>query len=320
MRVALIGLGHVAKHQIAALACIPTAQLTDAFDNNPEALTSVPDGTRLHTSLDSLIALSTADVFVISTPTTTHFEIATKLLALSKAVVLEKPACLQTEHLEALSASADRRSAFLHVFFHAAFARELIWWLDYIQHSGSELGTLLNFEAGFFDPYIVDSTLIHPGNSLVGSWYDSGINALSVIATIVHPEDLRLSWGRMTCVPSIPCTQVQGSACFTFSIEKAYRRGIVDTNWTLGLNKKKTTLFYENATVILDHTAELCTLIRGGTVLLQKSFRTNHPRLTNHYVGAFVDLQRSLAARHSNWLHAVKLHRLLFAAATFQDE
>src|SRR5438132_526386 len=125
MKLALIGLGLVAKFQLQALAQLNDITLTDAFDLNRDTETLLPRGTRFHDSLDALLERATADVFMVSTPNVTHYEIASRVMAADKPVVVEKPICSNMTELELLLDRARRQSSFLHVALHASFAPDL---------------------------------------------------------------------------------------------------------------------------------------------------------------------------------------------------
>jgi len=101
-----------------------------------------------------------------------------------------------------------------------------------------------------------------------------------------YKADLKLVEGRMTSVPAMLCSEIQGSATFEFLHNGVFGQGIIETNWTLGLNRKITQLFYcsSNTRVTLHHSDETVYVHRDGRLIFTKSLKNRLPRLTNHYI------------------------------------
>jgi len=110
---------------------------------------------------------------------------------------------------------------------------------------------------------------------------------------------------------------IQGHSLFSFkTISGRIGRGIIDTNWSLGLNRKITNLYYDQNgfEVVLDHSNETLTIKRGGFTTLEKDFTDGNSRLENHYVGVFNDLAQSFQSGISNIDYATEIHKFLFKA------
>lgn len=318
IKLGLIGLGSIAQHQIAAIDAVDGLKLTDAQDNNPDKAATLGKGVRFHPSLEQLINNASADLFLISTPSHTHFAIARTLIKHGKHCIIEKPLCSQPEELEVLLQQTDQHGSFVYAAFHAAFGAEVQWWLDNARHY-PELGALTSFDSGFYDPYIQDGELLPAGTSLGGSWLDSGINALSVITRFIQPSQLRLQEARMTrCGDSAPVAQ--GSARFAFARQGNRQNstagfGHIDTNWTLGINRKTTRLNYEGGEILLQHSDESVYQRQGDSYYCLANLANNNPRLTNHYISMFTAVAKAFNKKQSNLTQAAILHRLLLAAA-----
>jgi predicted dehydrogenase len=93
MKIALLGRGHIVKFQIEALCQLQDIALSDAFDINDETAKLLPASTRFHHTLDAIIEDAEADVFMVSTPNVTHFEIASRVIDAGKRVIIEKLIC-----------------------------------------------------------------------------------------------------------------------------------------------------------------------------------------------------------------------------------
>ncbi len=318
IRIALIGIGHVASYQIEAISKVDGLQLTDAHDIDKSKAKNLPTSVLFHESLHDLIAKSQADIFLISTPNLTHFEIGMEVIEKGRSVLLEKPICTTREELSAIMDASKKNGVFTSVAFHAAFARDVDWWLNNSDKVG--LGKLLGFNAGFFDPYISDGRVLPISKSLGGSWIDSGINALSVISQFIDPSVLKIKEARMTFIDGIECQQVQGLSIFSFDNSGYCGHGVIDTNWTLNINRKTTRLWYENADILLHHSLESVYKVEGDSAILVKDLRNNNSRLTNHYTALFTQLTSDYIQGNENIKQAALIHDLLFSAMNERDQ
>jgi D-galactose 1-dehydrogenase len=235
---------------------------------------------------------------------------ARSIVAAGHGVVVEKPACLDRSELETLKALSNK--AFVHVALHAAFAPELLWWRDNAE--AHELGPLYGFDCGFYDPYIRAGRLEARAAGLIGAWSDSGINALSAISRILPPQHLLLDTARMSRLPGIGCREIQGSALFSLDVDGVHGHGIIDTNWTLGLDQKTTRLWYHRGEVLLHHSERSISLRKSGAWTRVKDFQSPVPRLEQHYRVLFRDLLACYKRGVSNIDFALSVHEKFIAA------
>jgi len=315
MKVAIVGIGHVARHQISAIRQMAgVVELVGAYDKDVRA-SQKRAPCRFHKTLNDLIEKSDADVFVVATPNSDHYATTSRLLAAGRAVMVEKPVCENLDELHKLARRARTGGIFFHTALHAAFARDLLWWLENRKQLAHRFGPVERFHMGFYDPYIERDGSIKAGaEGLGGSWYDSGINALSVLERIADPGSMQVRRAHMFSSPRIACKQIKGSAQLECRVDGSSCAGEIDTNWTLGLNRKITVLGYARATVILDHSGQKV-IVRGGKGRPKAvSLQNGRSRLTNQYVGVFGDLVQSFARHKDNIKSATQLHALLFAA------
>ncbi|MBI5504188.1 MAG: Gfo/Idh/MocA family oxidoreductase [Deltaproteobacteria bacterium] len=320
MNIGLVGIGQIAAYQIEAIACVPGLTLVDACDRNPDRSARLLPGITFHESLDSFLRKSRADLVIVSTPNATHADVASRVLEAGRPVLLEKPAATSAAELDQLVATAQAKGIFLSVAFHAAFALDALWLLERIRSGDLHLGSPSGFHCGFYDPYLSNGTLSSAATGLGGSWYDSGINALSLVARFWDVSQLEVTEGRMTSIPSVPCSQIQGAADVAIRLPGGHRgRGSIDTNWTLGLNRKTTQLFFEasHMSVLLNHSAETVVIREGDREIASHALGTGRPRLVNHYIGLYADLKSRFARSENNLDLALPLHKLLYSAATW---
>jgi predicted dehydrogenase len=316
MKLALVGLGHVAKYQLQALANLDEVTLVGAHDIESNQAKLLPDGLCFYETLDSLLAECDADIILVSTPNITHYELGKKVLESGHSLLLEKPCCQTEEELTDLLSTAINHNQFFSVALHASYARDLEWYLTQMNSGSFDYGPLTGFHIGFFDPYYEKTRLKSSAASLGGAWFDSGINALSVIGKLIDPRRLKLVESRMTRIASMPCSEIQSTAEFSFFQNKILGHGIIETNWTLGLNRKTTQLFFceSNTQVTLHHSNESVYIHHNGHLIFEKSFQNKLPRLTNHYSNLFRDITQRYRANKNNLDYAVSIHHLLFAA------
>ncbi len=314
MRIALIGIGKIANYQMQAINHTPGIKLTDAHDLDSTRADELPGSVQFHHDLDKLLKKSTADAFLVSTPTSTHYEVAMKIIEAGRIAIVEKPLCTRQEKMDALITEARTRKLLLYTAFHPSYGREVEWWLEQRESKNFELGGLIGFESCFSDPYYLNGKLAMGAVGKAGSWFDSGISSLSILARLIDPEQMQVIDGRMTAIPDIQCAQVQGLGLFRFKADGRTGYGMVDTNWTLGRNYKTTRLWYENGVIELDHAKEFGRLRLQGQDELVFNLATDKPRLVNHYCGVFANLAEMFSKGEDNTELSEVLHGLLFSA------
>jgi predicted dehydrogenase len=288
--------------------------LIDAHDLDPNKAEELPGSVQFHDDLEKMLKKSKADAFLVSTPTSTHFEVAMRVIESDRIAIVEKPLCTSQSEMDALLTAARTRKLPLYTAFHPAYGREVDWWREQRESHNFDLGSLLGFDTCFADPYYIDGKLTLGAVGKAGAWTDSGASGLSALARLLDPTTMKLVDGRMTVIPSLSCAQVQGLAIYSFVEQDKKGFGVVDTNWTLGKNYKATRLRYENGIVMLDHAKELATLDLFDQEALIFNLATDKPRLVNHYCGVFSDLTAMFAKGEDNTGLSEVIHRLLFAA------
>jgi len=312
MQIALIGIGKIANYQMQAITHTPGIKLIDAHDLDPNKAEELPGSVNFHDNLEKMLHKSKADAFLVSTPTSSHFEVAMRVIESDRIAIVEKPLCTSQSEMDALLTAARTRKLPLYTAFHPAYGREVDWWREQRDARNFDLGAMLGFDTCFADPYYIDGKLTLGAVGKAGAWTDSGASGLSALARLIDPTTMQVVDGRMTVIPSLGCAQVQGLGIYSFVEQGITGYGMVDTNWTLGKNYKTTRLRYENGIVELDHAKELATLHQVGHEQLVFNLATNKPRLVNHYCGVFSDLTAMFAKGEDNTGLSEILHRLLF--------
>lgn len=314
LRLALIGVGHVAEHQIAALAASEYWSLAAAADIRPERQCMLPPEVVFLDSAKALLQFSDADLFLVATPNETHYEIGRIVLAHGANLLLEKPCCSTADELDDLLILARNGGGFFAVALHAQHALDLRWFQRHHAELGLPLDGITRFECRFYDPYIRESDLALGARSLGGSWFDSGINALSVVASLIPAATISVASGRFVPSGLDGCADSAADVDFVYSLRGGLGTGSISTSWTIGINSKTTRLIFERqgAEVLLDHSNETVVITRQGMTPETIDLRNLQPRLVNHYVGVLNSAWAMLRTRETNIDFAVSIHKLLF--------
>jgi predicted dehydrogenase len=134
LRVALIGCGEIGKLRAAALARVPAMRLVvvcDADRARAASLSPVPHA-RVETDWRRAVAGEDLDVVIVSTPPSSHAEIAIAALGAGKHVLCEKPLARNPIECRSMTDAAARAGRVLATGFNYRFyppalkARELV--------------------------------------------------------------------------------------------------------------------------------------------------------------------------------------------------
>ena len=314
MRLALIGLGQAARHQLAAISRTHGVRVVDAYAFPPGKCGALDSKVRFHPTVDTLLKHSDADIFVISTPAARP-GISQILLENGRAVLIDQPTCVCCKELDTLATLAATRKIFIYLAMHAALGPEVRWWLEQRSETKFDLGELLRFDSGCFDPYFVRGKMNPRAGDCKGSWFEGGIEALGVVGNFIDGKSIKVNESTLARIPEHENRDIRGKATFSFPRRKGRGYGHIETNWTLCLDRKITRLTYEGGYIILHHSKEAVFLFRNGSYTLLKDLRTRFPRQTNYYCSLFADVRNRLRSNSGNLEFVLPLHRLLFEAA-----
>jgi predicted dehydrogenase len=118
MKIAVLGAGHLGKIHINCIKQIKDYTLIGFYDINPETAKKVSKDMNVKAYHDVDQLIKEADVVDVVTPTTTHFEYASKAIKQSKDVFIEKPVSTNTSEariLMELATEADVKVQVGHV-------------------------------------------------------------------------------------------------------------------------------------------------------------------------------------------------------------
>jgi len=104
-------------------------------------------GITTYRSLEAMLGDSSLGLFVVATPSGTHFEVARQILAAGKDVVVDKPMSTTSAEVAQLISLAAARNVHLIPFFNSRWDSDFLT-IQKLLHEGS-LGRLVSFESRF---------------------------------------------------------------------------------------------------------------------------------------------------------------------------
>jgi hypothetical protein len=262
IRVGIIGAGHVFPYYRSAISKHAFFEISGVYDKrklapkNPKSLT-------ICSSLASLL-LTEPDIIAILTDSRSRYELAKEILAQGIPVILEKPPTETLEQYDELVKLALQNETFIFGALHSryttthAFVRNQM----HITSSGSfhkDLGRLTKIELSRFDPYITDGKLAEnlPEKT---SGLDSWPNIFAELALFVDQYQIYYV-SNLDASHSPQCLEARSEVT-----GKTSGKGIFNakTDWTQGINQKKTRLTFINGTIVMDHTLQKICITSGG--------------------------------------------------------
>jgi predicted dehydrogenase len=148
IRVGLVGFGMAGRvfhgPLLSSVDGVELAAVVERHTNNAEQ--RYP-GITTHRSLAEMLANSTLDLFVVATPSGTHFEVARTILEAGRNVVVDKPMSTTSAEIAQLMELAWTKRALLAPFFNRRWDSDFQT-IQKLLHEGS-LGRLVAFESRF---------------------------------------------------------------------------------------------------------------------------------------------------------------------------
>lgn len=191
INVGIIGIGRIAKKYINPIYKNPKYNLFALCDvKKTEEQTAKKYNALFYTDYKEMLLHEDLDLVIITTPPNTHFEIAKDSLLHKKNVILEKPAVLHMEELDVLFELVKKNDLSFDVIFHWMYGNEVIYLIDKME----TFGNIRRIECTVLDPYTDENFHIKEEYiGLEGSWYDSGINCLSMLSCFIDVSKLYLT-------------------------------------------------------------------------------------------------------------------------------
>ena len=131
INVGLIGYGYWGEkilRNITEHTASGKIMLCDSNEGRANAVKSLYHPITVTTNSDEIFSSQNIDAVIISTPTSTHFNLAKQALLNNKHVLIEKPICTSTHEVEELMAIAKKNNLVLmvdHIFLYNSVVRQL---------------------------------------------------------------------------------------------------------------------------------------------------------------------------------------------------
>lgn len=321
VRVAIIGLGHIGKFHIRAIQQFRELELVAVCDRKREFEALTPTGVTFYSDFEELLDRKDIDTVIIATPNHTHYYIARTVLNAGFHIILEKPAAESMAEIEKLESVARQKKLQIYYAFHAASSFDVDWFVKHLSEPKNKIkfGAITSFYCRFYDPYVNSGRLDPGADGLQDPWFDSGINALSVIQRFIPVHKLKVENASAAINYSGKPRFLQCHVEYSFTTINDFESlgyGVIDTNWTSGRNHKSTILqFARNGlSVRICHSSQKVYLHDQNQ---QDEFLLNDcshgkNRLYNHYIGVFRDYVSRYSLGIMNNEDSLAAHKKLF--------
>jgi len=148
IRVGLVGFGMAGRVFHAPLiSSVEGLELTAVVERSTDNAAQRYPGITTYRSLEAMLADSSLDLFVVATPSGTHFQVARQILEAGKNLVVDKPVAVASAEVAQLIALAKAKSVRLIPFFNRRWDSDFQT-IQKLLHESS-LGRLVYFESRF---------------------------------------------------------------------------------------------------------------------------------------------------------------------------
>jgi len=302
-RVVLVGLGNISSAHLSALEAIGSVKSVVGVDPRPGSAATFRGAPLLvHRELRDALS-DPADLVVVATPTGSHAAVvdAVRACDVGVRVLVEKPVAQHRTDAQRMLAAGSG----VQVILHSGFAPEVLWAARFYGTERGRLGDVVSLTAWFGSPYANDED--RRAASLVDSWLDSGINALSVIGRFVVPAGV-LSFRPIAGHVSTFEARLRVDA------GDGTRVGTIVTTWQAAETTQSLRLrFADGSELLLDLMAGAATHFRDGSVTEMFTLPEPRPHLDHQYANFYRDY---FGSREWQYPDAAgrELHALLFSA------
>ena len=295
-RAGLIGLGTITAKYIKGLKHPTFFSLCAVSDLNPNAVSrELFRDYPFFEDYRTMIREAQLDLVIISSPPESHFDLAMYCLEHGVDVVIEKPVVLCMEQFDLLCKTARDKGLLLRTLFH---------WLGGVElrrfAQEYDIAQIKEINIRVLDPYSEDEeTIVSDRRPLMGSWIDSGVNALSMVkqwlpfaqVSILRCESRKCKQTGMPLVADV-----------SLLIDGVKVNFLID--WTQHQNVKETFVTLNDRTVHIHHSSQ--SIIDGeNRICCQKM-----ERMEQHYNTLFSEMEYI-----SNDAYSAAVHRVLLEVA-----
>lgn len=276
--IGIIGLGTIAKRYLKGLVECDSFVLKAVCDNNPNKAASLKHYSSypLYENYEEMLDMQELDVVIISTPPNTHYEIAKYVLSQNIGVLLEKPGVLNIENLYDLINIAQNNKLIFDVIFHWQHSNEVI----FLNQNLNMIENVKSVQTVIKDPYTNpdNKTILSDKITMGGTWFDSGVNVLSMIHLLFNLENFMTKESKFQVDPK---SGFDYYSYHTFT-KNDYIETSIEIDWRENISFKQTQLIFDNDIIDVLHHEE--TIYKNDKLIFKGQI--DH-RLDSHYANYF---------------------------------
>ncbi len=202
IRVGLVGFGMAGRvFHGPLISSVEGLELAAVVERSSNQAAARYPGIVTYRSLEEMLADSSLDLFVVATPSGTHFQVARQILNAGKNTVVDKPMCVASTEIAELMTLAKARNALLSPFHNRRWDSEIQTVRKVLDEEF--LGRLVYFESNFDrwrpalstrlwkeDPAAGGGVLLDLGTHLADQVFLLFGKPLAVSADVLHERDV----------------------------------------------------------------------------------------------------------------------------------
>ena len=289
IKLGIVGLGHAGNLHLRAIDSLQSIfELSLSYDLSQSKTAQKLPKNKIVTSVEDILN-SNIDCVILSCPSASKFQLSKLIFESGKSIFSEKPQVLTLKEFDYLNLLAKNKDLIFQGAFHSTFnplQRQLLKEITIFPGKTvhKKFGELINIELNRFDPYVQSGQVIDYAPEKT-SGLDSWPNILSELALYVNSYKVKdVKYLDTSFAPNYPEVKTKITGIFPEG------KFIANTDWTNGQNIKKTTLFFEKATVILDYTGYQLTVTKNDQIVSKQNFDQLGSRLEIEYKRMYKDL------------------------------
>lgn len=250
-RIAVVGAGVMGRNHARVLRELPGVEFAGIVDADPAAAKVVADLHRVpQLKLDDALKDPGIDALVISTPTFTHRDIATKALKAGKHVLVEKPLALDAKEAEDMVRAAQKAGRTLAVGHIERHNPAVKYAHDALRRG--EFGQLITLTARRVSNF--------PGRIRdVGVILDLGVHDIDVVRYLVGSDPVSVAADAGTFTPGLG---VEDHAAILLTFPGGVT-GVVEVNWLTPMKVRRLSLTASEQYVEVDYMAQALKLSKS---------------------------------------------------------
>lgn len=244
MRIGLIGYGYWGPNLLRNFIKSPDCEVVAVADRDEQRLSGIArvfPGLRTLRSADDLLSDKGIDAVVISTPISTHCDLASRALARGKHVLVEKPMASTVAQASRLVALADRRRLTLmvdHTFIYSGAVKTI-------------KGLVQSGDVG--DVYYYDSVRVNLGlfQQDVNVLWDLAPHDFSIMSHVLNAKP-KTVWAVGACLPHSKGWKTESVAYVTIEFADGMLAHF-HLNWLSPVKVRRTLIGGSKRMIVYDH-------------------------------------------------------------------